>query len=334
MLKGLDHGIKRRRTVIAALASAAVPSIAMSQTVRPPRRIGFLGLGSAQVDGIFLVSFRAGMLDLGWVEGRDYSIESRHADGVPQAGPALAASLVANRPDLLLAPGDGVALLLRQATPSIPIVFGVAMDPVGAGLAAGLRQPGGNSTGLTTMATELWPKRLQLLKEVVPRAAHIGILFSATEQGSLSQARAIEATAPQLGLRVTRFEMRQPTDIDPTFKRAASLDVHAWSVPFDAISLSNIRAIADHLIRLRAPSMFAGAAYAKAGGLMSFGASFSDNMRRAAAHVDKILKGANPGDLPIEQPTRFELVVNMKTARAIGVSLRDSFMVGVDQVIE
>ena len=174
--------MKRRNAVLAMGAAAVVPQSSFAQSARPLRNVGFFGFGSPQADAGFLTGFRAGMLELGLAEGRDYSMETRHAGGNLQAGPALAAELLAARPDVLLTPGDPAVKLLAQLTKTIPIIFGVALDPVGNGLVASLRQPGGNASGLTTMAAELWPKRLQLLKEAFPRATHVGVLAGARLQ--------------------------------------------------------------------------------------------------------------------------------------------------------
>ena len=298
------------------------------------RRIGYLSVSDAQSNVPWLAAFRAGMLELRWVEGRDYLIDARFANGVTQAGPSLAAELVATRPDLLLVPGDGPARLLAQRTKTIPIVFAVAQDPIGTGLAASLRRPGGNVTGLTSLSTELSAKRLQLLKEAFPRVAHVALLFEPDDVGSVSQAKEIEEAAPRLGLRVTSIKLRQLADIEPAFKRAAALGAQAYMVAASGIANTRPQVIVDHIIRLKVPSMFGNSLFVEAGGLMSYSISFPDNFRRAAAYVDKILKGAKPGDLPIEQPLKFELVVNMKTAKAIGVTFTETFMLRVDRVIE
>jgi putative ABC transport system substrate-binding protein len=224
--------------------------------------------------------------------------------------------------------------MLARITKTTPIVAATIQDPVGSGLAASLRQPGGNVTGLSSMSSELWPKRMQLLHEAFPRVTHLGMLFAPGIEGSVSQAREIESTAVSLGMRVSPVEIRQPADVDPAFKRAATLGAQAWAVTYDGLTLTQSRPIADQLIRVKVPGMFAFAAYAEAGGLMSYAASFADNFRRVAAQVDKIFRGTKPGDLAIEQPTRFELVVNLKTAKAIGVTIRESVLVGVDRVIE
>jgi putative ABC transport system substrate-binding protein len=274
------------------------------------------------------------MAELRWAEGRDFVIDARFADGVPQAGATLADELVASAPDVVLTPAEGSARFLRQRTKTIPVVLAYASDPVGGGFAASLRQPGGNVTGLTSMATELWPKRMQLLKEAFPAVAHVGMMFGPGMENSVAQAKGIEAAAAGLGLRLTALELRQAADIEPALKGAASRGAQACLVTFDAISHGQRQVIADHLVRLKLPAMFANGQSVDVGGLMSYAASISDNFRRAAEYADRILKGAKPGNLSIEQPTRFELVVNIKTAKAIGATIAPSFLVRADRVVE
>jgi putative tryptophan/tyrosine transport system substrate-binding protein len=300
----------------------------------PVRRIGYLGLTSAQSHGLFLEAFRAGMGALRWVEGRDYRLDARFASGVTQAGGELANELIAGAPDLLLAPSEAPARLLVHRTKTIPIVFAYGADPVGSGLAASLRQLGGNVTGLTSMAAELWPKRVQLLKEAFPACVHVGMLFAPNAENSVAEAKGIEAAAPLLGMRATALELRQVADIEPAFKRGASLGAQAYVVTFDWLTYFQRRPIAEHLLRLKAPAMFAGDQFVDDGGLMSYSASIVDNFRRAAEYADKILKGAKPGELPIEQPTRFELVLNLKTAKAIGVVIPPAIRLRVDRLVE
>ena len=326
--------MKRRDHILALLATSAAPLPTIAQTARRVRRIGFVSVGGAQADAPFLAAFRAGMLTLGWVDERDYVIDMRDAKGVLQSAPGLADELVASGPDLLLGVADGSSRLFAQRTKTIPIVFAITQDPIGAGLAENLRKPGGNATGLTSMTTELWGKRLQLLKEALPRLTHVAVLFAPNDGGAGSQVKEVQATAPRLNLKVTPLELNQPADIEPAIKRAASIGAQACVVTVDGFTNNQRHVIADHMTRLKLPSMFAGGPYAEAGGLMSYGASFTDNFRRAATHVDKIFKGAKPGDLPIEQPIRFELIVNMKTARALGLKFPEAFMLSVTREIE
>src|SRR6185369_501527 len=325
----------RRRQFLIGIVGLLTPSLSgYAQTERRVRRIGYLSQASTQVNAARLAAFRAGMLELRWVEGRDYSIDARYANGATHALPGLAADLVATRPDLLLVPSDEDVRLLAQSTKTIPIVFAITQDPVGNGLVVSLRRPGGNATGLTTISTELSSKRLQLLKEAFPRVAHVVLLFEPDNVGSVSQAKEIEEVASRLRVRIIPIELRQPSDIEPAFKRAAAIGAQAYIVTTGGTLASQRQAIADRIIRLKTPAMFANSQWPEEGGLMSYGPSFTDNFRRAAVYVDKILKGANPGEIPIEQPTQFELIVNMKTARAAGITFPESFLAQANRVID
>lgn len=326
--------VRRRQLLIAAIGLVTPSLSALAQTERRVRKIGYLSQASARVNAARLAAFRAGMLELRWVEGRDYSIDARYANGVTHALPGLAAELVATRPDLLLVAADENVRLLEKSTKTIPIVFVITEDPVGTGIAASLRRPGGNATGLTTLSAELSAKRLQLLKEAFPHVANIVLLFEPDNVGSVSQAKEIGEVASRLDVRITAIELRQPADIEPAFKRATAVGAQAYIVTTGGTIASQRREIADRINRLKTPAMFANSQYAEAGGLMSYGPSFTDNFRRAAAYVDKVFNGANPGDIPIEQPTKFELIVNMKTAKATGLTFPESFLVQANRVIE
>ncbi|MBI2318245.1 MAG: ABC transporter substrate-binding protein [Betaproteobacteria bacterium] len=326
--------IDRRKLCIAlALAPiwAALPAIAQPQ--ERVRKIGFLSGSSPQAAASWLAAFRGGMAELRWTEGHDYAIDARYAKGVSQALAGLAAELLASQPDLLLTTADQVIGVLAQRTKTTPIVFTIGSDPVGLGVAASLARPGGNVTGLTTLARDLGAKRLQLLKEVFPRAAHAVVLF---EPGALGfpQVKEIEEGAPHMKMRVTPIELRQAADIEPAFKRAAALGADAFIVTQGFVINTQRQAIADRLLRSKVPAIVPNEEFSEAGGLMSYAPSFRDNFRRAAGYVDRILKGAKPGELPIEQPVKFELVLNLKTATAMGIPFPQSILLRADRVIE
>ena len=326
-----------RRKLLIALGSGALVIPCAARAQQPPakpRRIGYLTLGSAESNAHYLVAFRAGMAALKWVEGRDYVIEARYANGVAQAVTALAAELVAQQPDLLLTAGDGSLRALLQQTKTIPVVVGIAQDPVGNGLVASLRRPGGNATGLTSLASGLGSKRVQILKEAMPRLAHVAVMYEPENPGGVAQWKEVEEAAQRIKLRATPHELRQPADIAPAFKRGAQQGVQAWIVTQGGPQITQRKEIADRAIALKLPLMAANVETTEAGGLMSYGASVADNFRRAAGYVDKIFKGAKPGELPIEQPVTFEMVVNLKTAKAIGVTLPQVVMLQADRVIE
>ena len=327
---------RRQILCLTAAGFAALSLPAFAQQEKRVRRIGYFGLGSLQTSAAWLAAFRQGMLELRWVEGRDYVIDARYGNGVSvaQVLGGLADELIATQPDLLLAPGDEPVRLLAQRTKAIPIVFAIAQDPLGSGLAASLQRPGGNATGLTTLARDLSAKRLQLLQEAFPRVAQVVLLFEPADVGSVSQAKEIEDAARRLRMRVTPIELRQVADIEAAFKRGAALGAQAFIVAQGPFINTQRQAIAARTMRAKAPAIFGADQYVDAGGLMSYGASQSDNFRRAAAYVDKIFKGAKPGDLPVEQPVKFELVINMKTAKAMGIKFSQSFLVRADRVIE
>jgi len=325
-----------RREFLLALgaASVSVSLPAFGQQERRVRRIGIFFLATAQATAAWLAAFRQGMAALNWVEGRDYTIDARYANGVMHAMRGLSAELVASQPDLLLTPSDEAVRVLAQSTKTIPIVFAVAQDPVGNAIVASLRRPGGNVTGLTSMAHDLTAKRLQLLKEALPRITHVVLLFEPDHIGSATQAKEVETTAPLLGLRVTPAEVRQIADIEPAFKRGAASGAQGYFVARGSVIHGQSQAIVDRLLHSKVPAIFESTEFVEAGGLMSYAADHPDNFRRAATYVDKILKGAKPGELPIEQPTKFELAVNLKTARTMGITIPQSFLLRATRVIE
>jgi len=327
--------VRRRAFMFAVGAGSLLASLpALAQQEKRVRRIGYFSPASLASNVAWLAAFRAGMAELGWVEVRDYVIDARYANGIAQALPGLAAELIATQPDLLLTGGDTGARTLKRGTKAIPIVFTIGQDPVGNGVVASLRRPGGNATGLMNLARDLAAKRLQLLKEAFPRVEHVVLLFEPGGVGSPSQAKEIERAAASLRMRLTPIALQQNSDIDSAFKRGTALGAHAYIVAEGIFMVSQPQVIADRITRSKVPGFYQSVSYVEAGGLMSYGPSITDNFRRAAAYVDKILKGANPGDLPVEQPTRFELVLNMKTAKAMGLTFPQSILVRADRVIE
>ena len=326
--------MNRRHLIVAALGCLGMVSHAIALEEHRVRRIGYFSPSSAQSNAAWLAAFREGMAELHWVEGRDYVIDARYANGVAQAGPRVVADLVATQPDLVLSSGDQGPKLLLQRTRTLPIVFAISVDPVGAGLAASLQHPGGNLTGLTNLSSDLGAKRLQLLKEAFPRVAQVVLLFEPDNVAGPSQAKVIQEAATHLGMHVTPIGLRKAADIEPAFKRGAGLAIHAYVV-IGSVFMNNYRkTIVEHAMRSKVPAIFPGDAYVEAGGLISYAPSFRDNFRRAAIYVDKIFKGAKPGDLPIEQPVKFELVVNLKSAKAMGLTIPQSILLRADRVIE
>ena len=327
--------MKRRqlfRIAAGGLASLTLPVLA--QQARRVRRIGFLGGESLQSNAARLVAFRAGMSELGWVDGRDYVIDARYTFGDAQAAAKLATELVASAPDLLLVPGDLAVVALAERTRTIPIVFASAQDPMSSGQVASLQRPGGNVTGLTNLGRELSAKRLQLLKEAFPRVNHVVFMTETLNVGSTLAEKDVVEAAPRLGIRVTTIRLRQAADIEQAFKRGAAIGAQAYLFAPGGLIGAQSQSIADRARQFKAPVMGASIVFAEAGGLMAYTVSNLVSFRRAALYVDKIFKGANPGDLPIEQPTKFEFVVNMKTAKAMGITLPQSILLQADRLIE
>jgi putative tryptophan/tyrosine transport system substrate-binding protein len=278
-------------------------------------------------------AFQRGLRDLGWVEGRNVIIENRFVQGKPSRAPELAAELVSLKVDLMVAIG-GRALIAKQATSTIPVVFVVYGDPVRLGLVASLARPGGNLTGLTNIGTDLIAKRLQLLKEAVPGISRIAVLLkSGTPWANLWRGES-DAAAQALGLHLQGVEVRDATEFERAFSDMARDRAEALVVDNDAMFWDHRKELADLALKHRLPTMFEGREHVEAGGLMFYSARDPDLYRRAATYVDKILKGAKPADLPVEQPTKFELVINMKTAKRLGLTIPPPVLARADEVIQ
>jgi len=320
--------------VILTVGLALVPLAAEAQQAGKVYRIGVLETMSATLNTANLNAFRQGLRELGYVEGRDFVIEYRSADGRPESFPGLATELVRLKVDLIVTRGTPAALAAEKATESIPIVMATSADPAGFGIVSSLARPGGNVTGLSTIAVELAGKRLELLKEAVPRIARIALIANMSSPASGSQWRQIEVAARSLGLEPQLLDVRTPEAFARAFDTAIKQRADAVQVANDTLTQTNLRRIVDLSAKHRLPSIFASREFVDAGGLMAYGPNFTDLYRRAATYVDKILKGAKPGDLPIEQPTKFELVINLKTAKALGLTIPQTLLLRADQVIE
>jgi putative ABC transport system substrate-binding protein len=326
------------RSVIVLLAvlgvSLAAPVIhAQSSKVY---RIGTLRPGSrpSSPDWKQQWVFAHALRDLGWVEGQNIVIEDRWADGRTDQLPALAAELVRLKVDVIATRSWPAAVAAKQATTTIPIVIAGAGDPVGTGLVRSLAQPGGNITGLGDLATELSAKRLELLKETVPRLARVAVLWNAADGGMSLRFRAIQSAARTLGATVRPLGVQEPGDFDQAFAAIVQERPDALLVIVDLLTFSNRQRIIEFAAQHRVPTMYEVRGFVNAGGLISYGPIADDVERRAAAYVDKILRGARPAQLPVEQPTRFELAVNLKTAIAIGLAVPQSILIRADQVIQ
>ncbi len=329
-----------RRTFLCGLILGvlATPLAAEAQQPGKVARIGYLAQGSAPSGPIF-EAFRQGLRELGYVEGQNIVIEYRWAADRLERLPDLAAELVSLKVDVIVAGGTLAPLAAKQATRTIPIVLAAAGDPVGTGLVASLAKPGGNVTGLSNLSRDLTAKRLQLLKEIVPGLSRVAVLWNAANIVAALHIPETEAAARTLGLQVQSLEVRSPDDFENALLerkvlRAAISEGGALFLVDDPLVMRYRQPIADFAIRNRLPSTAIYKNFAEAGGLMTFGASLPDLFRRAAIFVDKIFKGAKPADLPVEQPTKFELVINLRTAKALGLTIPQSVLLRADQVIE
>jgi putative ABC transport system substrate-binding protein len=326
----------RRRFVLALMASplaASLTSIAQQPTKVP--RIGFLHPAPpGGIPGVRLEAFRGALHELGYVEGKNVQLEIRWGNGELERLPALAGELVQLKVDVILAATSPSVVAARQATPTIPIVMPVSSDPVGEGLVASLAHPGGNITGLSMMAPELGEKRLQLLHETFPEASRaVAVLWNPAYVGMRARLEQAKVAAPKLGLTVRSVEVRDTRELDVAFE--AFVREHPQALVLsDPFTTSQRARIVEFAAEHRLPAIYESSDFVDVGGLMSFGPDISNLYRRAAVYVDKILKGAKPGDLPVEQPTKFELVLNMKAAKALGIKFPDSILLRADRVIE
>jgi putative ABC transport system substrate-binding protein len=315
-----------------ALAILAAPLAAQAQQAAKVRRIGFLCPG--RCDEPQREAFWQGLRELGYVEGQNIAIESRSAEGKLDRLPELALDLVRLKVDVIVVGAEPSAQAAKRATTTIPIVMAVSFDPVGSGLVASLARPGGNLTGLATLNPELAGKRLELLKETVPGVVRIAVLRNSNNPITTPQLRETRAAAQALGLELQSLDVQGPEDFDAAFQAATKARAGALIVLSDGVTNDHRTRLVGFAAKSRLPAMYGGRPYVDAGGLMAYGANGADNFRRAATYVDKILKGAKPADLPIEQPTKFELVINFKTAKALGLTIPQSILVRADEVIQ
>jgi putative ABC transport system substrate-binding protein len=324
----------RRRDFIKAITVSTVwPLAASAQQQGKVPSIAFLG-GDATAFTPWTAAFVSRLHELGWIEGRTISIEYRWSGGRPERTAEFAAEFVRLDVDAIVTIGAAVPAVMR-ATTTIPIVFAAAIDPVGTGFVASLAHPGGNVTGLSVQAAEVAGKRLELLHEVVPHLRRVAIMFNAGYRGSVLEAGESRAAASTLGLEVLPLEIRRAEDIVPAFERLKTGgEANALYVVQDGLVVANRTRIMTLALTTRLPTIFDVRDYVQAGGLMSYGASYPALFQRAAELVDRILHGTKPGDIPVEQPTKFELAVNLTTAKALGLTIPQSVVARADEVIE
>ncbi len=326
-----------RRAFIGTLAGALLtaPLAAEAQPAAKVARIGWLGANLAPNPHLH-EAFRQGLRDLGYVEGRNLVIEYRDAEGKLERLPALAAELVALKVDVIVAGGTLAAVAATQATKTIPIVFASAIDPVTSGFVTSLARPGGNVTGLSILAPELVGKCLEQLTQAVPGVSRVAVLWQPGGQGERTDKdmlKGVEVAARALGVRLQFGEARGPGDFDRAFSDMTRARAGALTVLASTMFFSERRRLVALAAKHRLPAVYGLREFVDAGGLMAYGANLADLYRRAATYVDKILKGAKPGDLPVEQPTKFELVINLKAAKALGLTIPPSLLGQADEVI-
>ena len=328
--------MNRRDTLLALLALGATPLGAEAQQPGKVARIGYLAVVPAELDKSWRTAFQQGLEELGYLEGKNIVIEWRHASGRMEKLPELAAELVRLKVDVFFVYGREATDAAIKASSSTPIIITADPDPVGAGLATSLARPGGRITGLSDLHGDMTSKRLELLKEVAPSVSRVAVLFNPANIVSALQMKSIQASARTMGLTVLAWGVGGPEDIDRAFatigrERPGGLLVVAESVVVGGI---NRNRIVDHAMKNRLPLIGTVRGWADAGALMAYGTNFHDLWRRAATYVDKILKGAKPGDLPIEQPTKFALVINLKSAKALSITIPQTVLLRADEVIQ
>jgi putative ABC transport system substrate-binding protein len=318
------------------LASALAVALATAQQPKKVPRIGYLsGRGDPSTPDPLVDAFRQGLRDLGYIEGKNILVEYRYAEGKLDRIPSLVADLVRLKVDVLVSATPGAIRAFKQATKTIPIVMLTNVDPVATGLVDSLARPGGNITGLARFMTELSGKRLELLKEMVPGISRVGVLWDADDPDAAIGFKEYEAAARALKIPLQSLEVRGPNpDFEGAFQAAAKGRANALITVRSTLLLRYPKRIADLAIKNRLPSMYEGSDFVEAGGLVSYASSDAENFRRAATYVDKILKGTKPADLPVEQPTKFNLVINLKAAKQIGLTIPPNVLARADKVIK
>jgi putative ABC transport system substrate-binding protein len=325
-----------KRKIIAVALSAMLLALSYSASAQQPTkipRIGFLVAVSPSAAAARIEAFRRGLRELGYVEAKNIVLESRYAEEKLDRLPALAAELVRLKVDIIVTAGGQATRAAKQGTPTIPIVMTNDPDPIGSGFVASLARPAGNITGLSTLAPELSGKRLELLREIVPKLSRVAVLGSSTQPAAAQTLREVELAAGALKLELQYTDVRGPKDIETAF-RAASKGRAESVLVLAGPSLGAYRTqISDAAVKSRLPAIYPQTEYTEAGGLVYYGANTPDLDRRAAMYVDKILKGAKPADLPVEQPKKFELIINLKAAKQIGLTIPPNVLARADRVI-
>src|SRR6266498_1160321 len=330
------HAMKKTAvpSVVVVVVLLAVAVIAGAQQPKKDPRIGYLQAPPRSAVAVRNDAFRQGLGDLGYVEGKNVLIEWRFAEGKSERIPALAAELVQLKVDVIVTGGSILTRAAKEATSTIPIVMAQDNDPVGNGFVASLARPGGNITGLSTLASEISGKRLELLKEIVPKLSRVAVIGNSTNPGNAQALKETELAAGAFKVQLQYVDVLDPKDIETAFGAASKGHADAVLVLTSAVTNSHRKQIVELAVKNRLPAIYYTAEWVEGGGLMNYGASFTDLYRHAATYVDKILRGAKPADLPVEQPTKFELIINLKAAKQISLTIPPNVLVRADKVIK
>ena len=320
--------------VILVLNVILAPHAAEAQQAGKVYRIGILETIAASRNATNIDAFRQGLKELGYVEGQNLAIEYRSADGRAERFADLAAELLRLQVDLIVTRGTPAALAAKKATKTVPIVMAASGDPLGSGIVASLARPGGNITGLSSIVADLGPKRLELLKEALQTVSRVGVVANMSNPAIEAEWRQIQAAARLLGIDTELLDIRTEVDIESAFEKVRRRRADALIVTLDALTQTNRERIATLSAKHRLPAVYASREFMEVGGLLAYGVSYPHLYRRAATFADRIFKGTKPGELPVEQPTRFDLVINLKTAKALGLTIPQTVLLQADQVIE
>jgi putative ABC transport system substrate-binding protein len=325
-----------RRMMVFVLSVAILACTHPAQAQQPKKvpRIGFLATVSPSTISDRVEAFRQGLRELGYVEGKNIVIEYRYAEGKADRQRAIVAELVRLKVDVIVSAGGTVTRSAKEATSTIPIVMANDSDPVGSGVVASLARPGGNITGLSTLAPELSGKQLELLKEIVPKLSRVAVLGTSTRPGNAQSLRETELAAGAFGVQLQYLDVRGPKDIETAFREASKGRADALLMLASPVFVNERTQLADFAVKSRLPAIYDRREFVDDGGLMCYGTNFADLSRRAATYVDKILKGAKPADLPVEQPTKFEFIINLKAAKQIGWTIPPNVLARADKVIK
>ena len=326
----------KKKISLLALCSLLLAPCSPAKAQQPTKVpwIGYLSGNSFSAVAARTDAFRQGVRELGYIEGKNIVIEYRNFEGKLDRLPALAAELVRLKVDVIVTGGPSATRPAKEATSTIPIVMSQDPDPVGNGFIASLARPGGNITGLATLAPEIGGKRLELLKEIVPRLSRVAVLGESTNPGSAQQLKEVERAAGVLGVKLQYLDVLDPKDVETAFRAASKARAEAVLTLGSPILLSQRIQLADLAVKNRLPAIYGQPEFVQAGGLMTYGVNFKDLDRRAARYVDKILKGAKPADLPVEQPKKFEFIINLKAAKQIGLTIPPNVLARADRVIK